>query len=104
MTMRIAVGQISSESNHFVQFLCDIDFFEKTGYVRRGDELLGLAGTDTEVAGMLAILQQADDVEIVPLLAARANSSGPLSAQCYTTLKELLLAPMRTQRVDGVLL
>src|SRR3954470_17411651 len=101
MALRIAVGQISSESNHFVQTPCELDFFEKTGYVRRGDELLGLARTDSEVAGMLAILQQAGDVEIVPLLAARANSSAPLSAHCYTTLKELLLAPLRSQRVDG---
>jgi microcystin degradation protein MlrC len=105
MTIRIAVGQISSESNHFVHTPCELDFFYQTGYVRQGDELLGLAGTDTEVAGMLAILQQAEDVEIVPLLAARANSSGILSAECYKTLKDLLLAPLRVgEQVDGVLL
>jgi microcystin degradation protein MlrC len=104
MTMRIAIGQISSESNHFVQSPCELDFFYQTGYVKQGDDLFSLAGTDTEVAGMLARLQQEEEVEIVPLVAARANSSGPLSAHCYATLKEMLLAPLRTQQVDGVLL
>jgi len=105
MRLRIAVGQIASESNHFVSAPCELDFFRKTGYLVEREALSTLAGADNEVAGMLATLQQAGEVEIVPLLAARANSSGPLSAACYDTLKERLLVRLREAGpVDGVLL
>lgn len=49
---RVALGQISSESNHFVSSSCDLGFFRTTGYLREGDELFGLAPTDTEVGGL----------------------------------------------------
>jgi microcystin degradation protein MlrC len=105
MRRRIAVGQISSESNHFVSTPCELDFFRKTGYLLEGNELLTLAGTDTEVAGILATLEEAEDVDIVPLLAARANSSGPLSFACYSFLKDHLLTSLRTGgSVDSVIL
>src|SRR5579862_2994732 len=89
--LRIAVGQISSESNHFVSFLCELDLFRNTGYLLEGDDLFQLRGTGNEVAGVLATLDEAADVEPVPLLAARANSSGPLSESCYGYLKDHLL-------------
>jgi microcystin degradation protein MlrC len=105
MRLRIAVGQIASESNHFVSSPCELDFFRKTGYLVEREALFTLMGADNEVAGMLATLQQAGDVEIIPLLAARANSSGPLSAACYDTLKARLVGPLRAAGpVDGVLL
>jgi len=105
MRLRIAVGQIASESNHFVSAPCELDFFRKTGYLVEREALFTLLGADNEVAGMLATLQQAGDVEIIPLLAARANSSGPLSQGCYGILKERLLVPLRAAGpVDGVLL
>ncbi len=105
MPLRIAVGQISSESNHFVRGLCELDFFRKTGYLVEGQDLFTLAGKDNEIAGALAILTQVANVEVVPLLAARANSSGPLSAVCYQTLKERLLAALRAAGpVDGIFL
>ena len=105
MRPRIAVGQISSESNHFVSIPCELDFFRNTGYLLEREKLFMLAGTDNEVAGMLATLQGPGDIEVVPLLAARANSSGPLSVACYDTLKERLLGALRgAGPVDGVLL
>jgi microcystin degradation protein MlrC len=54
---------------------------------------------------MLSTLEEAGDVDVIPLLAARANSSGPLSEACYTYLKGRLLSPLREAgRVDGVIL
>ncbi|RIK35360.1 MAG: hypothetical protein DCC55_30540 [Chloroflexi bacterium] len=105
MPFRIAVGQISSESNHFVPGFCEVDFFRHTGYLLEGEEVFTLAGTTNEVAGALETLTAASDVEIAPLLAARANSSKPLSAACYAELTERLLAPLRTAgAIDGVFL
>ena len=103
--LRIAVGQISSESNHFVSYLCELDFFRNTGYLLEGADLFKLRGTGNEVAGILATLDEAGDVEVVPLLAARANSSGPLSESCYGYLKDRLLAGLeKAGPVHGVIL
>ncbi|MBI1923645.1 M81 family metallopeptidase [Candidatus Poribacteria bacterium] len=102
---RVAVGQISSESNHFVPSFCNLDFFRATGYVYEGDDLFSLRQVANEIGGILATFERSGDVEIVPLLAARGNSSGPLSASCYTYLKERLLARLRSAgHVDGVIL
>lgn len=102
---RVAVGQLSSESNHFVCAACELEFFRSTGYLCEGEELFNLASTDSEVGGILAVLAGSGQVEVVPLLAARANSSGPLSVSCYACLKERLLARLRQAGpVDGVIL
>ena len=105
MSLRIAVAQISSESNHFVPGLAGLDFFRTTGYLLEGPELLDLGRSDTEVGGFLSILQAEEQVEVVPLIAARANSGNPLSAECYRSLKGRLIEGLRRkQPVQGVLL
>jgi microcystin degradation protein MlrC len=103
--LRIAVGQISSESNHFVSSPCELDLFRNTGYLLEGNEVFKLREARTEVSGILAILDAAADIEVVPLLAARANSSGPLSADCYGYLKAHLLKYLEEAgSVDGIIL
>src|SRR5438270_12662330 len=103
--MRIAVGQISSESNHFVTLPCELEFFRQTGFIFEERDLFELRGTGGEVAGMLSVLEAEADVEIVPLLAARANSAGPLSADCWEYLRNHLLETLRRgQPVDAVIL
>ena len=102
---RIAVGQISSESDHFVSSTCELDFFRNTGYLLERDDLFKLQGTGSEIAGILQALEEQRNIEVIPLLAARANSSGPLSETCYAYLKEHLLAPLQEAGpVDGVIL
>lgn len=101
---RIAVGQISSESNHFVFSLCDLDFFRATGFLYERDDLFKLRGTDGEVAGILEVLEEYG-AEVVPLIAGRANSGGPLSDSCYRYLKLKLLSALEASgHVDGVIL
>ena len=105
MSLRIAVAQISSESNHFVSGLAELDFFRVTGYLLEGPSLLGLSRSDTEVGGFLSVLQPDDQVEVIPLIAARANSANPLSAECYDTLKQAMLGRLQDSHpVHGVLL
>jgi microcystin degradation protein MlrC len=103
--LRIAVGQISAESDHFVSSSADLDFFRNTGYLHERAELLKLVDSTTEIAGILKTLHDAGDTEVIPLLAARANSAGPLSVACYDYLKERLLTPLKEAgKVDGVIL
>jgi microcystin degradation protein MlrC len=103
--MRIAVAQISSESNHFVPTECDLEFFRNTGFLLEGVRLFELRGTGGEVAGMLSALDRDQEVTVAPLLAARANSGSPLSASCYSCLRSALLDGLeKAMPVDGVLL
>lgn len=103
--LRIALGQISSESNHFVYSPCELDMFRNTGYLLESNDLFQLKGGGTEVAGALAVLEDPGDVDVVPLLAARANSSGSLSGECYVYLRDGVLGRLRQALpVDGVLL
>jgi microcystin degradation protein MlrC len=104
-TMRIAIGQMSCESNTFATFSCDLDTIRDTGYLYEGDHLFGLRGTDTELAGACAVLEAESGVEVVPLIASRWNSSSVLGADAHSYLRETLLARLRAAGpVDGVVL
>ena len=104
MSLRVAIGQISCESNTFSAFTCDLDTVRKTGYLYEGDEILQLRDKDNEVAGMIATVE-GSGATVVPLLASRWNSSAVVSAECYAYLRDHLLARLRDAgAVDGVLL
>ena len=101
--MRIGIGSIFQESNQFAATQTDLSLF-RNSYVHEGDALLQLAGTDCEVAGILATCVDAG-AQAVPLLAARSVSGGALSDACYTELKETLLARLRAAvPLDGLIL
>ena len=101
--LRIAIGGIFQETSQFLTTRTDLDLWENT-YIHHGDDLLQLAGTDCENAGMLSVCE-AEGARAVPLLAARCVSGGPSTDGCYRTLKQALLSPLREAApVDGVLL
>ncbi len=98
---RVAVGAIFTESNHLAGTLTDLGFFERTE-LRRGEAVL--SATDGVLGGALSHLRQRG-VEIVPLIFASAVPGGPLTPECYRSLKEDLLARLRSALpVDGVLM
>ncbi|HYM51130.1 MAG TPA: M81 family metallopeptidase [Candidatus Limnocylindrales bacterium] len=102
--MRIAVGQISCESDTFSSFVCDLDTVRSTGYLYEGEQVLSLAGTNNEVVGFLQTLRESG-AEPVPLLASRWNSSALVSREAHAFLRDRLLARLReASPVDGVLL
>jgi microcystin degradation protein MlrC len=104
VSLRVAVGQISCESNTFSAFSCDLDTVRKTGYLYEGDEVLELRDKNNEVAGMLATIE-GSGARVVPLLASRWNSSAVVSSECYGYLRDHLLARLKDAgAVDGVLL
>ncbi len=104
MSLRVAVGQISCESNTFSAFTCDIDTVRKTGYLYEGDEILELRDKNNEVAGMIATVE-GSGARVVPLLTSRWNSSAVVSSECYGYLRDHLLARLNDAgAVDGVLL
>jgi microcystin degradation protein MlrC len=98
---RIAVGGILTECNHFGGAPIDLACFERYE-LRRGDELL-----DTDegvVAGMLRVVDE-DTSVAVPLLFASACPGGPVTSDCYRSLKRELLDRLEAAMpLDGVLL
>lgn len=102
--LRIAVGQLSQEANHFAPGRTGMDAFERRG-IRRGEAALhGWGEARTEVPGFLAILRAAG-AEAVPLLCTSAESGPPLSHAVFEMLLNEVLDGLRAAgRLDGVLL
>src|SRR5437762_894960 len=100
--LRVAVGGISLESNDFVPFSAELADFLEAGFLAEGAAVLELEPTDTEIGGALAVLRRAG-VEIAPLLAARGVSSGRLSREAWTRLRDGLLEALAgAGDLDGV--
>jgi len=99
----IAVGSIFQETNHFVTIRTGLESF-RNSFLLEGSDLLQLHATDCEVAGILKVCRS-ENADVVPLLAARSVSGGPLTAACYDYLKRGLLDRLRSAGpVDGVVL
>ncbi len=99
--LRIAIGSIFQETNTFLAARTTLDLWRNTFIYERGD-MFKLRDSDSEIAGILAALAQCGQpVQVVPLLAARCVSGPINSAECYDTLKSLLLTPLREAMRDG---
>jgi microcystin degradation protein MlrC len=103
--MRIALAGFTHEANCFCPVPATQESFAARNYAV-GPELIAQAqGTRTEPAGALDVLAAGHDVEVVPLLLARAGSSGPITAETYQRIRDDLLGRLRAALpVDGVLL
>lgn len=100
MDRTIALGAIFIECNHFGGIAADMSTFERNDLCR-GQEVLQLS-TGT-AGGMLQVLD--GKARIAPTVMASACPSGPLTNECYRTLKDELLSRLKAQLpVDGVLM
>jgi len=102
--MRIAVGSLMQEANTFVPFRTDLDTFRSV-YLHCGAEMLtGYGAARVEVPAFFDVLREAG-VEAVPLLAAHAGSSGPVTRAAFDTLVAEMEQRLRgAGRLDGLLL
>jgi microcystin degradation protein MlrC len=62
--------------------------------IQRGDEMLIQAGTNTAIGGVLEELHNHTDIEVVPVISARASSGGPLSAAGWDKLNDVILGAL----------
>jgi len=102
--MRIAIGQISQETNTFSPQPTTLDTFKRY-FVHHGEEMLtGFGSERIEIPGILSVLQTSN-VQIVPLIAASACASGALTRDTFETLVGELMDRLKAAGpVDGVLL
>ena len=101
--MRVGIIALLHESNTFIAQPTTLDHFREN-WLFTGETIRArLADTPHEVGGFLAGLA-ADRTEAVLLLAARAMPFGPLSADCFDVLLEIMRGELSAAGpLDGIL-
>ena len=104
MTRKVLLAEIMHETNTFNRIATVKADFE-TRYWHEGMQAASaLAGTNTEIAGFIEAAQNYDWSLEIPL-AASASPSGPMAADDWDRVKQLILEPLQAgQQFDAVAL
>ena len=99
---RIAIAQFMQESHSFTTIPCSWEQFE-AGHIYRGADILSnMQSMKVEIGGGIAIAQQLG-VDLHPLIACNAVSSGYIKHNVFSSLMNELLERLQASRpVDGV--
>lgn len=102
--LRVAIGQLAQETNHFVPTSTVREDFARRCLLEGAEILTGFGPARTEVPGFIDVLDAAG-VEIVPTLCAAAESGGPVTRAAFESLLGPLLDRLcAAGPLDGVLL
>lgn len=100
---RIAIGGLLFEGNSLSPLRNDLATFTGNPFVE-GEAVLGLAGSDVEVAGALAVLEAAGQ-QALPLFYSHGGAGGRVTAAAWASLRAGLLDRLRAAMpVHGVYL
>jgi len=100
---RVGIVALLHESNTFVAGRTTLDDFRRDLLVTGDAVRTALAGTHHEVGGFFGGLEAAG-IEAVPILAARALPAGPIDADSFAALLEMVRAGIAAAGpLDGVL-
>ena len=101
--MRIGIIALLHESNTFLRQPTTLDDFEQNLLLTGASIRAALADAHHEVGGFFGGLD-ADGVEAVPLMAARALPSGPIRKDAFAALLQTMLSEVDSAgRLDGIL-
>ena len=103
MPRRIAIGQISHETNVFSPIPTPLQAWKDRGFALGQDIITKMRGTKSALGAFLEVAEQ-NGWEVIPTIATGATPSAPTDAETYAYLKEQLLAPIRESQPDAVLL
>ena len=105
--MRLALALIMQETHSFSPLPTGIDEFRESAMVPLtvGDAVIAVhRHAESEMGGFIEACEH-DGVEMVPLLATFATTSGPVTGEAFAWLRTMLLDHLRTAGpVDGVLI
>jgi microcystin degradation protein MlrC len=101
--MRLAVAGFMHESNTFNPILADRAAFAQHGYAEGAGLLAEWCDAHHEIAGFLRAGPE-EGFEPVPLLAAWATPSGPVTRDAFDYITSALIERLRKERPDGLLL
>ncbi len=103
--MRIAFAIMTHEADSFSPHATTLDDFRHRQLVYGPAFLGNLRGQATEEAGAMSILGREPGLEVVPLMAARTMSGGPVVADAFRKLLDDLVQCLQAALpVDGVFL
>lgn len=100
--MRIAIAEISQETDTFSPILTTLSDFEQTG-LYFGDEILEKMQGVGKIGGFLNIAQHESDIEYLPILRARATSGGRIADETLTYLTDKLIDGLQNAQPFDVL-
>jgi microcystin degradation protein MlrC len=105
MSLRIATGGISQETNTFQWEPTSLEDFQKgSSAIHRGQGILDLEGTGTIYGGIIAEANK-HDVELIPTTFGRSVPGGRVSKEAFETMTSEIVEGIRTAgEIDGVLL
>ncbi|MGH2549465.1 MAG: M81 family metallopeptidase [Thermomicrobiales bacterium] len=107
MMLRVAVAQMSHETNVFAAFPTTFSDFERAGIVFGIDCFTGAEGTNAAFGGFLAGASR-ENLELIPICSVWATPSGIVAADAAQRLTDILADGLRaaivTGPIDGVLL
>jgi microcystin degradation protein MlrC len=103
--MKIALAQIWQETNTFSPISTDLKSFEQNGLYFGAQILEQMRGVG-ELGGFVAAAEEeADRVELLPILRAWAMSSGRVTSRTLSFLEEQLIRGLRKAKpIDGIFL
>lgn len=103
--MRIAVAGLSHESNTFSPVPASLEQFETAGILQGQAIVDEYAASSATISGYLALAEEADDVELVPLEFSRITPMGPITPEAFETLCGRMVTMLAERGPwDGVLL
>lgn len=104
MSLRIGAASIVQETNTFSPVPSTLNDFDGQGIFHGAEVAAAFAGTNTEVAGSLAEIENSGN-EAVPVMRAWAMSGGPITDAALGELSEMLAWDLaRAGRLDGLAL
>lgn len=100
--MRVLLAGIVHETNTFADKPTDLDEFAANGLFR-GDELLGLAGTNTVIGGAVAAAKELG-IELIPVIATSAIPGGLVTDRVFELVVGAIEESLSTSRPDAIVL
>jgi microcystin degradation protein MlrC len=100
--MRVLLAGIVHETNTFAEKPTDIDEFEANGLFR-GDELLGLAGTNTVIGGALEAAAELG-IDLVPVIATSAIPGGLVTDRAFELVVGEIEEALSRETVHAIVL
>ncbi|QOS14095.1 MlrC domain protein (plasmid) [Haloferax gibbonsii] len=97
--MRIAIAELYQETCINSPETTTVDDFN---VVRGGNVISEFKDSGSELGGYLDVADDADDVEVIPLLSARASPSGPVSDGAFETFATEFEEELRDTSLDGI--
>ncbi len=97
---RILIAECMQEISSFNPLPSEYTNF----HLEHGKELFAHRGLNTSLGGAFSVFDQHGDIELVPTIAARAGSAGPLSAAGWAQLSSEIIAAIAAQidQIDGI--